>query len=246
MRKRDGMTRFIAYGVLALAWTAVAPAWAQPVLAQNDMRGHWTGSLETPAGPLAIEVDLDKSASGWVGSVSIPAQGANGLPLDAISFTDGKASFHFKGLPGDPTFAGALSSDGKSLEGTFSQGPVMLPLKLTLAGDPKVELPKANPAVAQQFVGNWEGTIPAGPGLRVILTIANGKDGAEATMVSVDQGNAQIPVAGIAQNGAKLSLDLKAVGGGYEAEISGDGAQLNGTFTQAGNSFPLQLKKSAK
>jgi len=235
------MTRTARNFGLALVWMAAGTAWAQ-----DDLRGHWSGSLETPNGPLALEVDLDQAGSGWIGSVSIPAQGATGLPLDAITLTGGKVSFHFKGLPGDPAFAGALSSDGKSLEGSFTQGPAALPLKLTRTGDPKVEATKASPAVAQQFVGTWEGTLPVGPGLRIALTISNGKAGAEATMVSVDQGNAQIPVAGISQNGGKLSLNLKAIGGGYEAEISQDGAQLNGTFTQAGNSFPLQLKKSAK
>lgn len=235
------MTRTIRNCALALLGTAAATAWAQ-----TDMRGHWSGSLDTPNGPLAIEVDLDKTASGWIGSVSIPAQGANGLPLDAITLADGKASFHFKGVPGDPTFAGALSSDGKSMVGNFTQGTATLPLKLTRTGDPKVEAPKTSPPVAQQFVGTWEGTLAVGSGLRIVLTISNEKAGAEATMVSVDQGNAQIPVAGISQNGGKLSLNLKAIGGGYEAEISQDGAQLNGTFTQAGNSVPLQLKKSAK
>ncbi len=158
MKKRGQMTRTIKNGAVALLWTAAAAAWAQ-----TDMRGHWSGSLDTPNGPVAIEVDLDEAASGWIGSVSIPAQGVNGLPLDAIAFTDGKASFHFKGVPGDP----------------------------------KVEVSKASPSVAQRLVGTWEGTLPVGSGLRIVLTISNGKAGAEATMVSVDQGNAQIPVAGI-------------------------------------------------
>jgi hypothetical protein len=222
----------------ACLWIACAAA----ASAQSDMRGHWSGNLDTPGGSLGMEVDLDKTPTGWIGSISIPAQGASGLPLDGVAFSDGKGSFHIKGGPGDPGFTGTLSADGKSLEGTFSQGPASLPLKLTRTGEAKVEIPKASPAVAAEFLGTWEGAIQ--PGLRVVLTISNGKAGAEALMVSPDQGNARIPVSAVTQNGTKITLDVKAVGGGYEGEINKEGTEFNGTWTQRGNSAPLQFKKA--
>jgi hypothetical protein len=224
---------------VACLWIACATA----VSAQSDMRGHWSGNLDTPGGSLGVEVDLDKAPSGWIGSISIPAQGASGLPLDAVAFSDGKGSFHIKGGPGDPGFTGTLSADGKSMEGTFSQGTASLPLKLTRTGEAKVEIPKVNPAVAAEFLGIWEGAIQ--PGLRVVLTISNGKAGAEALMVSPDQGNAQIPVSAVTQNGTKITLDVKAVGGGYEGEVNKEGTEMNGTWSQRGNSAPLQFKKAA-
>jgi hypothetical protein len=213
------------------------------LFAQTDMKGHWTGNLTTPAGVLGMEVDLDKAASGWIGSISIPAQGASGIPLDAVTFSDGKASFHIKGGPGDPGFTGTLSADGKSIDGTFTQGPASLPLKLTRTGEAKVEVLKASAPVGVEFTGTWEGAIQ--PGLRLVLTITNGKAGAEALMVSPDQGNAQIPVSAITQKGTKLTLEVKAVGGGYEAELNKEGTELNGTWTQGGGSAPLVLKKAA-
>ncbi len=214
------------------------------VSAQSDMRGHWSGSLETPGGPLGMEVDLDKTANGWIGSISIPAEGASGMQLDAVSFNDGKSSFHIKGAPGDPAFTGTLSADGKSLEGNFTQGPASLPLKFTRAGEAKVVVPKVNPPVAAQFAGSWEGTIQAGPGIRVVLTIANGKAGAEAHIMSPDQGNAEIPVSAVTQSGTKLTLEVNAIGGGYEGEINKEGTQLNGTWTQTGNSIALMFVKA--
>ncbi len=222
----------------ACLWIACAGA----VSAQNDMKGHWSGNLDTPGGALAVEVDLDKTPAGWIGSISIPAQGASGIPLEAVTFNDGKGSFHIQGGPGNPGFTGTLSANGKSLEGTFSQGPSSLPLKLTRTGEAKVEIPKASPAVAAEFLGTWEGAIQ--PGLRVVLTISNGKAGAEALMVSPDQGNARIPVSAITQKGTKITLDVKAVGGGYEGEINKEGTEFNGTWTQLGNSAPLQFKKA--
>jgi hypothetical protein len=71
------------------------------------------------------------------------------------------------------------------------------------------------------------------------------KIGRGGLLVSVDQGNAQIPVSSITQKGTKLTLTVNAVGGGFEGEISADGMQLTGTWTQLGNSLPLNLKKAA-
>lgn len=234
------MNHIIRRAAIVFAWMATVPLWAQV-----DMRGHWSGNLVTPGGSVGMEVDLDETANGWIGSISIPAQGASGIPLDAISFSNGKASFHIKGGPGDPGFSGTLSADGKSLEGTFSQGPASLPLKLTRTGEAKVAMPKASPAIAAEFPGTWEGTIQAGPGLRVVLTISNGKDGAEAAMVSRDQGNAAIPVSALIQKGTKVTIEVNAVGGGYEGEINKEGTELNGTWTQLGNSVPLLFKKAS-
>jgi hypothetical protein len=208
------------------------------------MRGHWTGTLDTPVGSIGVEFDLDQAAGGWIGSAAIPMQGAKGLPLDSISFTEGKGAFRIKGAPGDPTFNGTLSADGKTLDGQFKQGPASIPLKLNRTGEPKVEVVKPSPPVAAEFVGIWEGTLEAGMPLRLVLTISNGKSGAEGELVSVDQGNAKIPVSTLTQNGRKLTLQVNAVGGGYEAEINAEGTQLTGSWTQLGNSLPLTLKKS--
>ena len=221
-------------------------AFTGAVFAQTDMRGHWSGTLDTPVGPLVVEVDLDKAADGWIGSVSIPAQNASGLPLEKVSFADGKGSFGIKGGPGSPTFTGALSSDGKTLEGSFSQAGQALPLKLTRTGEAKVDLPKPSPAVTPPFLGTWEGTVDMGAPLRLRLTIANGKDGSEAEIESIDQGNAKIPVSTITQTGAKLTLIVKAVGGDYEGELNPQGTEIRGKWSQLGMSADLVFTRPAK
>ena len=231
----------IGHAAAVCLWIACAGA----VSAQNDARGHWTGNIDSPAGAVAVEVDLDKTASGWIGSVSIPAMGASGIPLDPVTFADGKVSFNMKGPAGSPGFSGTLSTDGKTLAGNLSMGPQSLPLKLTRTGEAKVEVPKPSPPVGAEFLGTWEGTVNMGAPLRLTLTISNGKDGAEAVIVSLDQGNANIPVATITQKGTKLSLDVKAVGGGFEGEMNKEGTQIDGTWSQVGQGTPLLLKKAA-
>jgi hypothetical protein len=213
--------------------------------AQSDMRGHWSGAVDTHDGSMVMEVDLDKTANGWIGSLTIPARGSSGLPLDGITFADGKGSFRLPGGPESAGFTGTLSADGKTLDGAFTAGPQSLPLKLTRTGEAKVALPKSSPAVAQEFVGSWEGTVKFDVPLRIALTILNGKDGAEAGVVSVDQGNARIRVNAVTQKGTKLSLDVKAVGGSYEGEINKENSEINGIWTQMGLTTPLLLKKAA-
>jgi uncharacterized protein len=217
---------------------------AAPILAQ-DPRGHWSGSVSIPNQPLSMEVDLDKAGSGWIGSISVPAQNISGLPLEAVNFTNGKVTFRIKGPPGDPTFTGTISDDGKTLSGDFTQGPGNFPFRFNRTGDPKVELPKANASIAKEFLGTWEGTLDAGELLPLALRISNESSGATAVLISPKQNNAQIPVNTIEQKESKLTLEARLAGGRYEAEINKDGSELRGSWTQAGNTFPLKLKKTS-
>ena len=227
----------------ALAWLLAAALTLSA--AQTGLKGHWSGSIEVPQGPLGVEVDLDNPGDGWIGSISIPMQNSSGLPLDHITFTDGKCIFHIKGAPGDPTFSGTLAADGKTISGDFTQGPGTIPFKLARTGEPKVEIIKASPRVGEEFVGTWEGTLEVGQSLRLVLKISNAKDGAQATMISVDQGNAEIPATSIEQKGRHLALQLNAVGGSYEGDLNKDGSELTGTWSQNGGNAPLMLKKSS-
>src|SRR5690349_11967219 len=119
--------------------------------AQDGPRGRWTGAIDLPDHAMALQVDLDKAEKGWIGSIEIPEQHSV-LPLNQIASAKGKWTFHIKGVPGDPTFNGTLSEDGKTITGDFTQGPGSFPFKLSRAGDPKVEVIKSSPAVPKEFV----------------------------------------------------------------------------------------------
>jgi hypothetical protein len=213
------------------------------LLAQDGPRGHWTGTIQIPDQPLAVEIDLDKTAGGWIGSIAIPSQNVSGLPLEAITFSDGKWTFRIKGAPGAPSFTGSLSADGKTLSGSVTQAGGSIPFSVSRVGDAKVEEIKKSPAVAKEFLGTWEGTLEVGQALRIVFKIANNENGASAVLVTVDQGGLEIPVTAIEQQGAKLTLVAKSIGGEYRGEINKDGTELNGTWMQSGNELPLNLKR---
>jgi hypothetical protein len=210
--------------------------------AQSDIKGHWAGSVDV----MSVEIDLDKAATGWIGSFSMPTRGMSGIPLDSVIFTEGKASFVIRGS--GQRFSGTLSADGKTLDGAFASATDSHPAKLTRTGEARVELPKPNPAVAPEFLGSWAGTIQfdqlGGPPLRVTVKISNGTAGAEALVVSLDQGNTQLLVNTITQRSKRLTLEVKVSGGVYDAEINEAGTEMLGTWSQLGNSTALVLKKA--
>ena len=59
----------------AIAWALLmVGTWS--ICAQNGLRGHWRGAVDTPGTSLDMEVDLDQVKVDWIGSIAIPAQNA--------------------------------------------------------------------------------------------------------------------------------------------------------------------------
>jgi uncharacterized protein len=100
---------------------------------------------------------------------------------------------------------------------------------------------------AQSIVGDWQGTLHAGPqDLRLILHITQSDDGAlHATMDSVDQGANGIPVSSITFKDSKLSFTSDAVHGSYEGTADKDLNTIKGTWTQS-TPLPLDFERAKK
>ncbi len=94
--------------------------------------GHWEGSIEIPGTPLGVRIDLVANAEGLSGTIDIPMQGAEGLPLSSFELTENGVRFEIQGVPGRPTFAGHLA-EGK-ITGDFTQGPAKF--SFTLGREP--------------------------------------------------------------------------------------------------------------
>src|SRR5438309_331026 len=106
-------------------------------LQQDSIAGHWEGVITLPNGALNISVDFTASAVAKLSAtISIPQQGAKDLPLTNVSLSGMDVAFDLPNIPGDPKFRGKLSSDGKKIEGTFSQAGNNLPCSLERKADP--------------------------------------------------------------------------------------------------------------
>lgn len=233
---RATVTAFVAAMTMATAVVLAQPATA-PVPS-----GHWEGTIDVPGNPLAVQIDLAKTGDTWEGTIAVPAQGLKGYPLGGLQLSAQKVAFAITGAPGNPAFSGDVSPDGQSITGNFSQGGGSTTFNLKRTGDAKIEPPPKSTPIAKELEGNWEGTIDvSGKTLHLMLKLENQAKGATGSMISVDQGNAQIPITAVVQAGTHLTVTLRPINGTFEGDLK-DG-QLVGTWTQGPSSLPLTFTR---
>jgi len=92
--------------------------------------------------------------------------------------------------------------------------------------------------------GSWLGKISTnGIDLRLVFNLKlNDKDSLIATADSPDQGAKNIPLGRVILNGNKLTIQAPMLLGEYIGTITGD-STIDGTWTQRGASFTVNLKK---
>ena len=241
------MTRVATVGLAVIALLAgngrVASAQSPPSPAGS---GHWEGAITVQGKDLKLEIDLvARTAEKWEGAAAFPDLNAKGLVLTAIAVQGEAVTFGVKGVPGDPTFKGTLSKDAKTLAGDFIQGPMAGTFSLAWKREATLEAPPKNAALGKDFEGTWEGSLEVnGITLRLNLKLANVDGAATGALISLDQGNAEIPLSVIEQTNAHLTFTVPGVGGSYDGDLK-DG-QLAGTWTQGPGALPLSFKKAVK
>lgn len=209
--------------------------------------GHWAGTLDVPAGPLRVEVDLVRSDGGeYFGVVSIPDQDVNRAPLSSVSVVGQAVTFQIvESIPGDNVFQLMHQSDGR-MTGSFTHRPYTMNLSLTRTGEPQLTPPARSTAIEKTLEGRWRGVLDIdGQRLRVELVLSTGATGAaEGVLVSLDQGNARIPVTSVTQAGSDVRLDVRSVGATFAGVHSTNADELAGTWVEGRASVPLTFKKA--
>jgi hypothetical protein len=171
---------------------------------------------------IEVTVDLAKSPTGaWIGSMSILHSTTADVPLDAVVVADSAVRFAAR-LPGKTSFGGRLSTDARGLSGIVSNAEGGVAFQLTRTGDADVKVPPASSPLPKAFEGAWEGTLESGgQPRRVRVTLAPAPDGtATATLISVDKGNLEIPVATVTVRDRQLELDARAISGTYRGTLA--------------------------
>ncbi|HYJ86525.1 MAG TPA: alpha/beta hydrolase [Pyrinomonadaceae bacterium] len=105
-----------------------------------------------------------------------------------------------------------------------------------------VQQPESPP---RKIEGDWEGTLDAGAmKLRLIVHVVR-KDGAlSATLDTPDQGHTGLPIDTITLSAAAVRFEMKSLGGLYEGQLTKDDSEIDGKWSQGGQTFPLLLKRS--
>ena len=91
--------------------------------------------------------------------------------------------------------------------------------------------------------GTWEGTL--GGALRLVLRITRAADGLLlGSMQTLDQGGGQMPLTRIEVKDSRVVFAIGSVGGSFEGQLAG--TTLTGTWSQAGRSTPLTLRRTSE
>ena len=100
-------------------------------------------------------------------------------------------------------------------------------------------------AWSQDVVGSWHGLLKVpGAELRIIFNVSANGDGYSTTMDSPDQGAKDIPIPTTTFEKSVLTLSIPANKIQYVGTLQDDGT-IKGTFSQMGQSFPVDLIKKA-
>lgn len=234
------MKRYL--GVLA-GLLLLAPAAAPAAM---NAAGVWEGTIKGPNGDIGFVFNLHRDGDKWAAEMDIPIQGVSGLPLINVKVDGAAVGFGVPGAPGDPHYDGKLADDGKTISGTFSQGGASLPLELKWKSEPRaVEKAPSNTGDVQVLEGVWEGVMEInGQSLHVRFNFTKHADGSvTATFDSVDQGANGLPVTSISRAGDTVKLDLKVASVSYEGTLNKDASAMTGTWSQMGQSLPLNLQR---
>ena len=220
---------------------AVALLLSTAVLAQGqDIVGDWHGALKvTPDVELRLALHITKGDDGLKATMDSIDQGANGIPVTAVTLEGSKVTFTVDAVRGK--YEGTVNAGGTGIDGTWSQGQP-LPLAWVRGVLPSKSTAKADKP--SDIDGTWSGSleVPSGS-LRLAVNIVNTTDGLTATMDSLDQGAKGIPVTTVTRTGSSLKLEVKGVGGVYEGTLDAALTKIDGTWKQGGNSLPLVLTR---
>jgi hypothetical protein len=205
------------------------------------VEGDWEGTLKIGAAELRLALHVKKDDKGGLKATfdSID-QGAMGMPVTSVSFSDGVLKFAMDNI--QASYEGKLDAARNIISGAWSQGGASLPLEFTRA-KPRAEAKPRTPKPSD-IDGDWEGALEAGgQTLRVVLHISSYEDGMTAKLDSLDQNIIGAPVTTIQRDGAKLKFEMRQFAGTFEGTIDKELKTISGEWSQGGGSLPLTLKR---
>jgi uncharacterized protein (TIGR03435 family) len=101
-------------------------------------------------------------------------------------------------------------------------------------------------AAAQYIAGTWQGTLEGGKEQRIVVKIAKDGTAWKGVIYNLDMNMAYEGRATtqMSVQGGELRFAIAPLDASYEGKLSGDGASIAGTWTQAGQAHPLVLARA--
>ena len=209
----------------------------------NDITGKWNGTLEVQGTQLRIAFNVEDKDGVLSSKMDSPDQGAFGIPTDATTYTDGKLTIKMSSMQIE--YIGVWNETKGSIEGTFKQGSMEIPLNLSKekTKEKAAVTPKASKdSPYRQITKKWNGLIEIqGMSLPVVFNVEE-KDGAlVATMDSPEQGAFGIPTDAATFEDGKLTIKINSMQIEYSGVWNEADESIKGTFKQGPMEIPLNL-----
>ena len=219
----------------------------------SDLQGYWKGTLKAGNTPLRVILKIAERADGTFRvSGDSPDQGGQDIEATAITYHRPSVKVEFGGIGG--YYEGTLDDSDRVITGNWMQGDKPLPLTLERAKpetaaalDPAIEAQKDYSHTSpNDLPGHWQGTLDvkqSGVKLRLAVNIAKMPDGKfSASMISLDQGGAEIPASTVQYVPPNVRLEWGAIGGSFNGKL--ENGKISGAWRQGGGALPLVLERN--
>lgn len=205
-----------------------APATPRPA---GTLEGHWAGTLKAGDAALHIVLHLTKSPDGQF-HAKLDSLDQAVYNIEATNVTRNESTITFEIPSAGASFEGKLTPSHQSLEGTWSQSGVAIPITFHREA-PGIAGRKSDALFTCE--GTWQGALET-PGLRLRLQLHISHDDKKqlvAALDSLDQGANGLPASNVTQKGSTVTFDIPGVGGAYEGTLNSAKDTIEGTWTQS-------------
>ena len=223
----------------------VLSPYQKPVLskaAMDTLTGAWHGPVQIPGVSLTFVAKFTRDAKGELtGSLAVPEQGGQELPMSDIQFADNKLDFkiprvggEYKGDFANGAITGTWTQPGAPAPAAviFKKGDVakpVFPLKLSA---------ESFAAVAGKWSGKLQG--PGGGAITIVMRFEVNSGGQYVGFVdSPDQGAKGLPIAEADLTAGKLTTKMNTPPAQFEGMLSGK--TLTGKWSQPTPNGPLDI-----
>jgi RNA polymerase sigma factor (sigma-70 family) len=212
----------------------------------SDIQGLWKGTLNANGVQLHLNLKIAEQPDGtYRAALDSVDQGANDIPASSMTYDKPTIKAEFSGIAG--IFQGDLGANNTRITGAWTQGGKPLPLTFTQADIAAENLKDMDKNYAynspDDLQGHWKGALDIqGVTLHLVFNIAQMSDGTySASLVSLDQGAAEIQANDIIYKAPQVKMDWKGIGGTYNGTLKN--GKLSGTWTQGRLVAPLKMER---
>jgi hypothetical protein len=247
-------------GPFAMKLNALADKFPEPMAdsdytprKDSDVQGYWKGTLKVENTTLRVDLKIAERADGTFRVTGdSPDQGGSDIEATAVTYHRPTLKVEFGGIMG--SYEGTVDESDRVIAGNFVSNGHTLPLNLERAKpetaaalDPAIEAQKDYSHTSpNDLPGHWQGTLDvkqAGVKLRLAVNIAKLLDGKfSCTMISLDQGGAEIPASTIQYVPPNVHLEWSGIGGSFHGKL--ENGKITGAWRQGGGALPLVLERN--